>query len=192
MFPRSRLLFTGPPGCGKTSAAAAIAYELGLSAFRVHFPGLLGNGYMGTAANNIRNALGPVMRTGHVVVFDEIDAIGSARTEGRTGADREYNVVVSTLLTELDSVGSHGIFIATTNRSELLDPALRRRFEDEFEFASPSDGAKSLLAVKLWNAFDLPPLLCPRTNGEVSFDAVAKMVTKAARRIVLAEATGAA
>jgi SpoVK/Ycf46/Vps4 family AAA+-type ATPase len=183
---RSRLLFTGPPGCGKTSTAGALAAELSMSAFRVSVPSLV-ESFMGNTAKHVRDAL-RALKSNVLLVLDELDAIGTARTSGTSGADREWNVVVSTLLTELDANIGDGIFIATTNRPELLDAALRRRFDDEFEFAAPNTDAKEALARALWAKWELEPMLCPKPNGEANFDAVAKMVAKAARKLVLDEA----
>jgi SpoVK/Ycf46/Vps4 family AAA+-type ATPase len=167
---------------GKTSAAAGIAHELGVPAYGVSIPELVSK-YMGGTGENLAKLFGQ-LRDGAVVVFDEIDAIGGSRTAVDQTSAAERNQIVNTLLTLLDRRGG-GVLVATTNRADVLDPALRRRFDETLVFPSATPEQQATLARRLEAKFGLTQWvdLC----GCENFDAVTKRVTREARRIVMAE-----
>lgn len=123
---RGGLLMYGPPGCGKTFLARAVAGELGASFVSVGLSDILGQ-YMGDSERNVRELFQLARRQAPTVLFiDEIDAIGQRRSLARQNGMR--GVVVS-LLEELDGLGSdnEGVFVlAATNQPWDVDPALRR------------------------------------------------------------------
>ncbi|UIN31475.1 AAA family ATPase [Microbacterium binotii] len=123
---RGGLLMYGPPGCGKTFLARAVAGELGASFVSVGLSDILGQ-YMGDSERNVRELFQLARRQAPTVLFiDEIDAIGQRRSLARRNGMR--GVVVS-LLEELDGLGSdnEGVFVlAATNQPWDVDPALRR------------------------------------------------------------------
>ncbi|WDG17296.1 ATP-binding protein [Microbacterium sp. Clip185] len=123
---RGGLLLYGPPGCGKTFLARAVAGELGASFVSVGLSDILGQ-YMGDSERNVRELFQLARRQAPTVLFiDEIDAIGQRRSLARQNGMR--GVVVS-LLEELDGLGSDndGVFVlAATNQPWDVDPALRR------------------------------------------------------------------
>lgn len=120
------LLMYGPPGCGKTFLARAVAGELDASFVSVGLSDILGQ-YMGDSERNVRELFQLARRQAPTVLFiDEIDAIGQRRSLARQNGMR--GVVVS-LLEELDGLGSEneGVFVlAATNQPWDVDPALRR------------------------------------------------------------------
>lgn len=178
---RDRILLHGPPGNGKTSSAAAIAEALDVQAFGVSFPQLVGM-HVGETGQNL-GKLFSSMTEDTVVVFDEIDAIGSTRTEATGAASKEMNSVTNTMLTLLDR-SRVGIIVATTNRLDILDPALVRRFEEVLEVPAPTVEQKRALATRLCDGFQVAPVDvddCP------NFDAVTKRCQREARRIVMQE-----
>lgn len=179
--PRNRLLFWGPPGNGKTSAAAALAGLVSGSAFAGHFPALVSQ-YLGETGANLHKAFG-VLTAGCTLVLDEIDALGASRVDSTHASGREYNTVVSTLLTLMDREQG-GILVATTNRPDTLDPALRRRFSCELEFPAPDALLLGRCADALCKRYGVPG--CD-TNGAASFDALTKRVQAHARAIVLTQ-----
>lgn len=185
--PRSRLLFHGTPGNGKTSAAAALAGLLELEGYVVSLPAVV-DSYLGATSKNL-DKLFAVLAAGCVVVIDELDALGDRRTSGPGAQDRERNLIVSTLLTLLDQAHA-GVLVATTNRPDMLDPALRRRFEAEVEFAAPGAAERTTLIreLVLRHRIEDPSGLLAATEKCPSFDAITKAVQAVARREAVAEA----
>jgi len=124
---RSGLLFYGPPGCGKTLLAKAIATEFTLNFYSVKGPELI-NMYVGQSEENIRAVfLKARSMTPCVIFFDELDSLAPNR--GRSGdSGGVMDRIVSQLLAELDGIHDNAdlFIIGATNRPDLLDPALLR------------------------------------------------------------------
>jgi SpoVK/Ycf46/Vps4 family AAA+-type ATPase len=120
------LLLYGPPGCGKTFLAKAIAGELGASFFSVTLADVL-DMYIGQSERNLGEIFATARRNAPCVLFlDEIDALGQRRSQLRSNTMRG---TVNQLLTELDGVGASndGVFVlAATNAPWDVDVALRR------------------------------------------------------------------
>ncbi|GLI63444.1 hypothetical protein VaNZ11_006416, partial [Volvox africanus] len=119
------VLLYGPPGCGKTLVAKAVANESGANFISIKGPELL-NKYVGESERAVRQLFARA-RAAHpcVLFFDEMDALAPRRgTDNNQAAER----VVNQLLTEMDGVDSRqGIFmVAATNRPDMIDPALLR------------------------------------------------------------------
>lgn len=133
--PTNRLLLFGPPGCGKTMVANAIAHELHLDIAYVRLDGLVSS-YLGQTGSNIRKIFDYV-RNKHIVLFlDEFDAIAKKRDDSNELG--ELKRVVTTLLQNLDSLPSDVFIIAATNHEQLLDPAIWRRFEVTIMMEQPT------------------------------------------------------
>jgi SpoVK/Ycf46/Vps4 family AAA+-type ATPase len=98
-------------------------------------------------------------------------------------AGKEANSIVNTMLTLLDRT-KHGIIIATTNRPDILDPALLRRFDEQIEFPAPSPEQMRSLASKLCEGFGVPPV---DVSSCANFDEVTKRCETEARRAVMRE-----
>jgi SpoVK/Ycf46/Vps4 family AAA+-type ATPase len=178
---RNRFLFHGPPGNGKTISSAALANALGQQAYVVSIPEV-GSMYLNQSERNLAELFGAIT-DGTVVVFDEIDAIGSRRGDGNSSAGKSMNSVVNTVLTLLDRQRS-GVIVATTNRPDIIDPALLRRFDEQVLFPAPSSEQKRALALKLCARHEIAEVdvsLC------ANFDEVSKRVATEARRIVMTE-----
>lgn len=143
--PRGFLLH-GPPGCGKTHLASAIAGELGVPLLKVAAPELVA-GVSGESEERIRDLFDQAVSIAPCVLFlDEIDAI----TPNRSNAQREMERrIVAQLLTVLDELpekegGNQVLVIGATNRPDSLDPALRRagRFDREVCMGIPDRDAR--------------------------------------------------
>lgn len=183
---RSRLLFHGPPGNGKTLTAAALATALQRQAYGVSLP-MLVESYMGNTSRNVQSVF-RVLESDVVLLADEVDAIGATRTGEASGSSREYNTIVNSLLTTLDRT-SAGILIATTNRVDMLDQALRRRFDCELFFDSPKDHAANQFIARLASQFGIEsPSLTElyQAAPTMSWDFIAKTMAQLARTKVVA------
>lgn len=145
--PRRKLLFCGPPGCGKTLCAEVISAELGLPLLYTRFDAVISS-YLGETAANLRKVFEYAARGSWVVFFDEFDAIGKSRDDA--GEHGELKRVVNAFLQLLDRFRSDSILVAATNHEGLLDNALWRRFDDILYFAKPAeDQILPLLQLKL-------------------------------------------
>jgi len=132
---RRRLLFFGPPGSGKTSAAEGLAAELGLPLVVVRLDSLISS-YLGETASNLRRVVEYAAKTRAVVLFDEFDAIGRDRDDPQEHG--ELKRVVNALLQMIEMYQGSSLILAATNHEKLLDPALWRRFDDVIEFRNPT------------------------------------------------------
>ncbi|XVS66443.1 ATP-binding protein [Actinosynnema sp. CA-299493] len=126
--PGGSLLMYGPPGCGKTLIAKAIAGDLGASFLHVTLADLLGK-WVGESEKAIQSVFRNARAAAPCVIFfDEFDALGGRRTSGG-GGSQTMRMLVTQLLEELDGVASvnDGVyFLAATNRPWDIDSALRR------------------------------------------------------------------
>jgi SpoVK/Ycf46/Vps4 family AAA+-type ATPase len=136
--PASKILFCGPPGCGKTIAAEAIAQALYLPLILVRFDAIVSS-YLGETAANLRKVFDFVRTRPMVALFDEFDAIGKSRTDEEEHG--ELKRVVNSFLQMLDGFRGETLIIAATNHQGLLDSALWRRFDEIVFFDRPDSEA---------------------------------------------------
>lgn len=141
--PHKGILFHGPPGTGKTLLARAVARESGAHFIAVSGPEIL-NKYWGQSEARLRGIFAEARaKAPSIILFDEIDSFASARDAMSESFEA---TLVSQLLSLMDGLNSLGrvCVIATTNRPEALDPALRRpgRFDHEIEIGLPDAGAR--------------------------------------------------
>lgn len=143
--PKGVLLY-GPPGTGKTLLARAVAHHTKCKFIRVSGSELVQK-YIGEGSRLVRELF--VMAREHapsIIFIDEIDSIGSSRTDGSSGSDSEVQRTMLELLNQLDGFESNnGIkVIMATNRIDILDPALLRtgRIDRKIEFPHPKGEAR--------------------------------------------------
>ena len=135
--PRQTILLTGPPGCGKTLTASAIAGELSLTLCVVRLESLMTR-FLGETASKLRLIFEAVEKTRAVYLFDEFDSIGIARgSENDVG---EMRRVLNSFLVFVENHRGNSVIIAATNHGHLLDRALFRRFDDIIELGLPNSG----------------------------------------------------
>ena len=140
LTPPKGALICGPPGCGKTLLAKALATETAVNFVSVKGPELLSM-YVGESERGLRDVFRKARQAAPCIIFfDEIDALASARSDGGNDSGVASRVL-SQLLTEMDGIEElKGVFVlAATNRPDLLDPALLRpgRFDIQLEIPPP-------------------------------------------------------
>ena len=131
---RSKLLFCGPPGCGKTLCAEIFAGEQGLPLYIVKLDRLISS-YLGETATNVRKIFEFARKQPCVLFFDEFDALARARDD--SGEHNELRRVVNSLLIFIDRITPRGFLIAATNLDQSLDAAVWRRFDEVIWFDRP-------------------------------------------------------
>lgn len=150
--PPKGVLMHGPPGTGKTLMARACAAKTKTTFLKLAGPQLV-QMYIGDGAKLVRDAFKMALEKKPTIIFiDEIDAIGTKRTESDRTGDREVQRTMLELLNQLDGFSSSDDIkiIAATNRVDILDPALLRsgRFDRKIEFPLPNvDGRKRILQI---------------------------------------------
>lgn len=140
--PTSKVLFTGPPGVGKTVAARYLASKLKLPLVVLDLASVVSS-FLGRTGSNIKKALEYASSRPCVLLLDEIDSIAKKRDD--ISDVGEIKRLVTVVLQELDLWQSKGVLIAATNHYHLLDPAVQRRFDRVIEFKRP--GFDELLEV---------------------------------------------
>lgn len=128
MKPSKGVLFYGPPGCGKTLLAKAVANECSANFISIKGPELL-TMWFGESEGNVREIFDKARGAAPCVLFfDELDSIASQRGGGGGDGGGAGDRVVNQLLTEMDGVGAkkNVFFVGATNRPDILDDALLR------------------------------------------------------------------
>ncbi|KAL7382883.1 hypothetical protein ABVT39_000834 [Epinephelus coioides] len=160
MVPPRGFLLHGPPGCGKTLLAQAVAGELELPMLKVSAPELV-SGVSGESEQKLRELFDLAVSSAPCILFiDEIDAITPKREVASKDMERR---IVAQLLTCMDDLNSLTVMaqvlvIGATNRPDSLDPALRRagRFDREICLGIPDEAARLRILKTLCRKLKLP------------------------------------
>ncbi|HLN25204.1 MAG TPA: ATP-binding protein [Patescibacteria group bacterium] len=173
--PRRTAIFSGPPGCGKTTLGHHIAARLGLPLVLVDLQMLVSSALGGTG-RNIADLMTAAENHAEdcVLFFDEFDAVASKRKSAAQACDTEMNAVVIALLQRVDRF--KGIMLAATNVGDEIDPALWRRFGMHLEIDLPDDDCRFAILKRY-----LAPLALPDDDMELLVDLTA-MATPALLR----------
>lgn len=147
LHPKTKILFCGPPGCGKTLCAEVLSYSLGLPIIYTRFDSIISS-YLGETASNLRSVFDFASEGNWVLFFDEFDAIGKSRDN--LDEHGELKRVVNSFLQLMDGFENESFVIAATNHEKLIDTALWRRFDEIIYFGKPSESQiKEFVELKL-------------------------------------------
>ena len=186
LSPKRKILLVGPPGCGKTMTASALAGECQLPLLYVQLHSLITK-YMGETAAKLHLVFDAMSQTRGVYLFDEFDAIGATRTAGNDVG--EIRRILNSFLQFLERDDSESLILAATNFSEMLDEALFRRFDDVIRYELPEKKHVRQLIENRLNIFDLSGVkwgeIGQAANG-LSHAEIARACDDAARAAVLA------
>ncbi len=193
-IPRGVLL-VGPPGCGKTLLAKAIAGEAEVPFFSISGSDFV-EMFVGVGASRVRDLFKQARESSPCIIFlDEIDAVGRRRGSGMGGGHDEREQTLNAILVEMDGFGTDEgiILIAATNRPDVLDPALLRpgRFDREVMIDLPDvEGREEILRVHLKKVKcgpDADPSTIAKLTPGYSGADLAAIINEAAIRAALAK-----
>ncbi|EKO3914042.1 ATP-binding protein [Vibrio metschnikovii] len=186
MKPSGKIIFYGPPGCGKTLTAEVIAYELDLPLAIVRLDALVSS-FLGETAANLRKVFDFISKNPMVVLFDEFDAIGKERDD--SSEHGELRRVVNAVLQMMDAYQGESIILAATNHEKILDSAIWRRFDETIDFQLPDRvQLQQLLSLKLRGVrrqFDIDDDSIMDVFNQRSGADVERIVRRAVKRMIL-------
>ena len=174
------ILIHGPPGCGKTTIANAVAAKFGVNFISVSAPSIV-SGMSGESEKALREHFEEAKKAAPCILFlDEIDAITPKRENSERQMEKRIVAQLATCMDDLDLSKTDGkpvVVLAATNRPESLDPALRRggRFDKEIGMNVPNEPMRQQILVALTRKYPLSPevdllALAKRTPGYVGAD----------------------
>jgi hypothetical protein len=175
------VLFSGPPGTGKTMAAEVLARDLELDLYRIDLSRVVSK-YIGETEKNLDRVFAAARSANAILFFDEADALFGKRSEVRDSHDRYANVEVSYLLQKMEE--HEGISILASNLRQHLDPAFLRRLSFAIHFPFPDEESRLRIWEGAW------PVEAP-LGEDVDFGTLARELPLAGghiRNIVLAAA----
>jgi SpoVK/Ycf46/Vps4 family AAA+-type ATPase len=187
LTPKRRLLLVGPPGCGKTMTASALATDCQLPLMFVQLHGLITK-YLGETSAKLHQLFLAMTETRAVYLFDEFDAIGSTRTAGNDVG--EIRRILNSFLQLLERDESDSIIVAATNFMGMLDEALFRRFDDVIRYELPNATMLRQLIENRLSSYDLSQIkwkIVIKSALGLSHSETCRACDDAARRVVLSK-----
>jgi SpoVK/Ycf46/Vps4 family AAA+-type ATPase len=157
------VLFSGPPGTGKTMAAEVMAIKLNLLLYRIDLSQVV-NKYIGETEKNLKRLFDAADKSDLILFFDEADSLFGRRTEVKDAHDRYANLEISYLLERMERF--KGLAILATNRKKALDEAFLRRLRYIIDFPLPETEQRK----KIWHQV-IPPTVDP---SNINFDFLAE------------------
>jgi hypothetical protein len=153
--PGVTMLFSGPPGTGKTMAAEVMAAELGLDLYKIDLSTVVSK-YIGETEKNLERIFAEAQSSNAILFFDEADAIFGKRSEVKDAHDRYANIEISYLLQRMEAY--EGVTILATNLRANLDEAFTRRLQFAVDFPFPDENYR----LRIWQT--LLPTGVPRES----------------------------
>lgn len=161
------VLFSGPPGTGKTMVAGLIARELDLELYQVDISKVVSK-WVGETEKNLARIFDAAEHGHALLLFDEADSLFGQRTaDAKTASDRYANLEVNYLLQRIEAFG--GITILTTNMDTAIDDAVKRRLAAHVRFERPDEDERARLWTRNCITGRAP------VDRNVNYDALAKM-----------------
>lgn len=185
--PKTKLLFWGPPGCGKTITARYIAAELGLPLAIVRLDAIISS-FLGDTASHLQKVFARANSAPMVLLLDEADALAKQRDDPNDVG--ELKRVVNSFLQGMDGFTSRrSILIAASNHQYLFDPALWRRFDDVVEFGPPDAANREAFVKHLLNGVRFEGGLkeAAAKMGTLSYADIEHVVIEAVKTMLLGE-----
>lgn len=143
------VLFSGPPGTGKTMAAEVLANELKMELYKIDMSRIIDK-YVGETEKHIREIFDLAKKGNFILFFDEADAIFNKRMDAKDANERFANIESSMLLQCIEEYD--GVAILATNKMSAMDPAFMRRFRFFIQFTEPDEQ----IAYSIWKSV-FPP-----------------------------------
>lgn len=141
------VLFSGPSGTGKTTAAGVIANELELSVYRIDLSSVV-NKYIRETEKNLKKVFDAAEETNVILFFDEADSLFGKRSDVSDSHDRYANLEANYLLSRIEE--HRGLVVLATNRRENIDEAFIRRIQYFIEFPIPDDEQRKGFWEAIW------------------------------------------
>jgi AAA+ superfamily predicted ATPase len=141
------VLFSGPPGVGKTMAAEVFANELGLDLFKIDLSQIVSK-YIGETEKNLDRVFDEARASNAILFFDEADALFGKRSEVRDSHDRYANIEIAYLLQKMDEY--EGLSVLATNLKQNLDEAFARRLSFVIDFPFPDEDSRLRIWQSIW------------------------------------------
>jgi hypothetical protein len=182
--PPTRLLFDGPPGCGKTQAAVWIAGGLGRNLAVIMLSKLISK-WIGETGARFLAAVEEAREKKAVLLIDELDAVGSHRSESKQSGEHATQVVGAMNQILEDPKNRDLVIIGATNLPDMIDPAVARRLQTRIKFGFPDEATRRRIARYHWRLAPFDPAvledLLLRTDGK-SGDALVRACHAANRK----------
>jgi SpoVK/Ycf46/Vps4 family AAA+-type ATPase len=183
--PKTKILFWGPPGCGKTYTSRFVAHELGLAIGILRLSATISS-FLGDTASHLQRVFDFANSRPMVLLLDEFDAIGKTRTDARDVG--ELKRVVNGLLQAIDTLNfDRSIVIAASNHQDLLDEALWRRFDDVIHFPFPEKVDREAQLKLLLNGVNFTGSISriAQLMNALSFADIERITIEAVKTVVL-------
>lgn len=143
------MVFSGPPGTGKTMCASVVADYLDTMLYRVNLAAIVSK-YIGETEKNLSSVFDAVKKSRGVLFFDEADVLFSKRTQVNNSNDKHSNMEAAYLLQKMEEY--EGIVILATNYMQNMDEAFKRRIQFLIEFPFPNEEGRRELWEKVFPA----------------------------------------
>ncbi|MFL1492556.1 AAA family ATPase [Pseudomonas antarctica] len=179
--PIRSLIFTGPPGVGKTLAANWLASKLNLPILTLDLASVMSS-LLGKTGANIKSVIDYAKTIPCVLLLDEFDAIAKRRDDDKDVG--ELKRLVNVLLQAIDEWPSTSVMIAATNHPDMLDPAVWRRFELAINFSLASPTIIERLFIEAGISKAVSQKLSEYLGGS-SYSDINRMVLSAKKKAVL-------